>query len=179
MPVYDIWSFLQSSGSTEEWLCHCIQWCRPSFGYRGMNVLVHHFLSFQWQRATNDLIWFQIYAARETNVWNVSGKDLATSIIGPPSEYIPSLVHPNSVFEFLEIDWYLKMLTLICMRNPWNVCLGNSWSVKILSIWKTKTEYNVWINVGYMMLEHKLGSNNKTSVVFDFLENGEKKRKTN
>ena len=29
------------------------------------------------------------------------------------------------------------------------------------------------------MLEHKLGSNNKTSVVFDFLENGEKKRKTN
>ncbi|WKA07292.1 hypothetical protein VitviT2T_025137 [Vitis vinifera] len=33
----------------------------------------------------------EIYAARETNVWNVSGKDLATSIIGPPSEYIPSL----------------------------------------------------------------------------------------
>lgn len=27
------------------------------------------------------------------------------------------------------------------------------------------------------MLEHKLGSNNKTSVVFDFLENGEKKGK--
>ncbi|KAM7272636.1 hypothetical protein ACFE04_027299 [Oxalis oulophora] len=33
----------------------------------------------------------EVYAARETNYKNVSGKDLASSIIGPPSEYIPSL----------------------------------------------------------------------------------------
>uniref|UniRef100_A0A2N9G5R3 Mur ligase C-terminal domain-containing protein n=1 Tax=Fagus sylvatica TaxID=28930 RepID=A0A2N9G5R3_FAGSY len=32
-----------------------------------------------------------VYAAREIDVWNVSGSDLAASIIGPPSEYIPSL----------------------------------------------------------------------------------------
>lgn len=32
-----------------------------------------------------------VYAARETNDWNISGKDLAASIIGPPSEYIPCL----------------------------------------------------------------------------------------
>ncbi|XP_021912044.1 uncharacterized protein LOC110825837 isoform X2 [Carica papaya] len=34
----------------------------------------------------------KVYAARETDKWGVSGMDLATSIIGPPSEYIPSLV---------------------------------------------------------------------------------------
>lgn len=34
----------------------------------------------------------QVYAARETNDWNINGKDLAASIIGPPSEYIPCLV---------------------------------------------------------------------------------------
>uniref|UniRef100_A0A2N9EEY2 Mur ligase C-terminal domain-containing protein n=1 Tax=Fagus sylvatica TaxID=28930 RepID=A0A2N9EEY2_FAGSY len=33
-----------------------------------------------------------VYAAREIDVWNVSGSDLAASIIGPPSEYISSLV---------------------------------------------------------------------------------------
>ncbi|XP_062149718.1 uncharacterized protein LOC133858295 [Alnus glutinosa] len=32
-----------------------------------------------------------VYPARETNVWNVSGRDFAASIIGPPSEYISSL----------------------------------------------------------------------------------------
>ncbi|KAH9646848.1 UDP-N-acetylmuramate--L-alanine ligase [Citrus sinensis] len=32
-----------------------------------------------------------VYAARETNDWNINGKDLAASIIGPPSEYIPCL----------------------------------------------------------------------------------------
>ncbi|KAI8564872.1 hypothetical protein RHMOL_Rhmol03G0216500 [Rhododendron molle] len=34
----------------------------------------------------------EIYGARETNRWNISGRDLATAIIGPSSEYIPSLV---------------------------------------------------------------------------------------
>ncbi|XP_028065269.1 uncharacterized protein LOC114268315 isoform X2 [Camellia sinensis] len=33
----------------------------------------------------------EIYGARETNLWKISGRDLATSIIGPSSEYIPSL----------------------------------------------------------------------------------------
>ncbi|KAK2653977.1 hypothetical protein Ddye_013833 [Dipteronia dyeriana] len=33
----------------------------------------------------------KVYAARETNDWNISGRDLAESIIGTPSEYIPSL----------------------------------------------------------------------------------------
>ncbi|KAL5744690.1 hypothetical protein ACOSQ2_027806 [Xanthoceras sorbifolium] len=32
-----------------------------------------------------------VYAARETNYWNVSGRDLAASITRPSSEYIPSL----------------------------------------------------------------------------------------
>ncbi|XP_058205999.1 uncharacterized protein LOC131319651 isoform X2 [Rhododendron vialii] len=34
----------------------------------------------------------EIYGARETNRWNISGRDLATAIINPSSEYIPSLV---------------------------------------------------------------------------------------
>ncbi|XP_077248229.1 uncharacterized protein LOC143887877 isoform X2 [Tasmannia lanceolata] len=34
----------------------------------------------------------EVYAARETNSWNVNGGDLATSIVGPSSEYIPALV---------------------------------------------------------------------------------------
>ncbi|PSS04389.1 UDP-N-acetylmuramate--L-alanine ligase [Actinidia chinensis var. chinensis] len=33
----------------------------------------------------------EIYGSRETNLWNISGWHLATSITGPPSEYIPSL----------------------------------------------------------------------------------------
>ncbi|KAI9161859.1 hypothetical protein LWI28_021384 [Acer negundo] len=33
----------------------------------------------------------KVYAARETNDWSISGRDLAASIIGMPSEYIPSL----------------------------------------------------------------------------------------
>ncbi|KAI8029778.1 UDP-N-acetylmuramate--L-alanine ligase [Camellia lanceoleosa] len=33
----------------------------------------------------------EIYGARETNLWKISGRDLATSIMGPSSEYIPSL----------------------------------------------------------------------------------------
>ncbi|KAM6555777.1 hypothetical protein CsatB_002796 [Cannabis sativa] len=33
----------------------------------------------------------KVYAARETQNWNVNGKDLSALIIGPPSEYIPSL----------------------------------------------------------------------------------------
>lgn len=37
-------------------------------------------------------MYYQVYAARETNDWNISGRDLAASITGPPSEYIPSLV---------------------------------------------------------------------------------------
>ncbi|EOY23304.1 hypothetical protein QUC31_008199 [Theobroma cacao] len=32
-----------------------------------------------------------VYSVRESGAWNVSGKDLAASIIGPPSEYIPAL----------------------------------------------------------------------------------------
>ncbi|KAF7148621.1 hypothetical protein RHSIM_Rhsim03G0190800 [Rhododendron simsii] len=34
----------------------------------------------------------EIYGAREMNRWNISGRDLANSIIDPSSEYIPSLV---------------------------------------------------------------------------------------
>ncbi|KAL5727256.1 hypothetical protein ACHQM5_000472 [Ranunculus cassubicifolius] len=34
----------------------------------------------------------KVYASRERNTWDVSGKDLSMSIIGPPSEYIPSLI---------------------------------------------------------------------------------------
>ncbi|PON58196.1 UDP-N-acetylmuramate--L-alanine ligase [Parasponia andersonii] len=33
----------------------------------------------------------EVYAARETDHWNVSGRDLSASIFGPTSEYIPSL----------------------------------------------------------------------------------------
>ncbi|KAK0597590.1 hypothetical protein LWI29_026760 [Acer saccharum] len=33
----------------------------------------------------------KVHAARETNDWSISGRDLAASIIGTPSEYIPSL----------------------------------------------------------------------------------------
>ncbi|XP_021289691.1 uncharacterized protein LOC110420546 isoform X2 [Herrania umbratica] len=32
-----------------------------------------------------------VYSVRESGAWNVSGKDLAASIIGPPTEYIPAL----------------------------------------------------------------------------------------
>ncbi|OMP03966.1 hypothetical protein COLO4_10058 [Corchorus olitorius] len=32
-----------------------------------------------------------VYSVREVGNWNVSGKDLTDSIIGPPSEYIPAL----------------------------------------------------------------------------------------
>ena len=34
----------------------------------------------------------QIFAARETNIWNVDGKELADTIIGPSTEYLGSLV---------------------------------------------------------------------------------------
>ncbi|KAH9308271.1 hypothetical protein KI387_036182, partial [Taxus chinensis] len=33
----------------------------------------------------------KVYAAREKNIWNISGKDLVSSIIGPSTEYIPEL----------------------------------------------------------------------------------------
>lgn len=33
----------------------------------------------------------EIYEGRETNLWKISGRDLAVSIVGPPSEFIPSL----------------------------------------------------------------------------------------
>jgi hypothetical protein len=49
-------------------------------------------------RATNILIYGQVYPARETNVLNVRGRDFAASIIGPPSEYISSLLIPISYF---------------------------------------------------------------------------------
>ncbi|XVF09935.1 hypothetical protein REPUB_Repub07fG0140100 [Reevesia pubescens] len=32
-----------------------------------------------------------VYSVRELGAWNVCGKDLAASIVGPPSEYIPAL----------------------------------------------------------------------------------------
>ncbi|XP_075108056.1 uncharacterized protein LOC107826838 [Nicotiana tabacum] len=34
----------------------------------------------------------EIYAARERNLWKISGSDLAMSVVGPPSEFIPSLI---------------------------------------------------------------------------------------
>ncbi|KAL3524315.1 hypothetical protein ACH5RR_017149 [Cinchona calisaya] len=39
----------------------------------------------------DEVIITEIYAARETNLWNVSGRDLALSIVGPSAEFIPSL----------------------------------------------------------------------------------------
>eukprot|EP00249_Psilotum_nudum_P017213 c26214_g1_i1 orf=11-1696(+) len=41
--------------------------------------------------AANYVIVTEIYAAREENVWNISGSDLACSIIGPSALYIPKL----------------------------------------------------------------------------------------
>ncbi|KAG5617084.1 hypothetical protein H5410_016908 [Solanum commersonii] len=34
----------------------------------------------------------EIYEARETNLWKINGRDLAISIVDPPSEFIPSLI---------------------------------------------------------------------------------------
>ncbi|CAI9771934.1 unnamed protein product [Fraxinus pennsylvanica] len=39
----------------------------------------------------NQVFITEIYAARETNFCNISGRDLAMSIIGPPCEFIPCL----------------------------------------------------------------------------------------
>ncbi|XP_043719748.1 UDP-N-acetylmuramate--L-alanine ligase-like isoform X3 [Telopea speciosissima] len=47
----------------------------------------------------------QIYAARETNTWNVTGRDLASSIIKPSAEYIPSL---EDVVEKLALEIFIN-----------------------------------------------------------------------
>ncbi|KAK9103707.1 hypothetical protein Sjap_020961 [Stephania japonica] len=44
-------------------------------------------------RDANRVIITEVYAAREANAWNISGRDLAISIIGPSSDYIPNLEH--------------------------------------------------------------------------------------
>ncbi|RWR86560.1 UDP-N-acetylmuramate--L-alanine ligase-like protein isoform X1 [Cinnamomum micranthum f. kanehirae] len=57
----------------------------------------------------------EIYAARETNVWNIDGRDLSTSISGPSSEYIPKLddVIDKLIHEILrERDQELVIITL-------------------------------------------------------------------
>ncbi|XP_058105680.1 uncharacterized protein LOC131249127 [Magnolia sinica] len=57
----------------------------------------------------------EIYAARETNVWNVNGRDLATCISGLSSEYIPRLgdVVDKLVLEISkESDREMLVLTL-------------------------------------------------------------------
>ncbi|XP_055826164.1 uncharacterized protein LOC129894478 isoform X2 [Solanum dulcamara] len=43
----------------------------------------------------------EIYEARETNLWKISGRDLAIPIVGPPSEFIPSLIQ---VLEMLVVQ---------------------------------------------------------------------------
>ncbi|XP_019053135.1 PREDICTED: uncharacterized protein LOC104595977 isoform X2 [Nelumbo nucifera] len=45
----------------------------------------------------------EVYASREVNIWNISGKDLATSVVGPRSEYIPSLV--SFLFPLLKLKF--------------------------------------------------------------------------
>ncbi|KAK9914315.1 hypothetical protein M0R45_038101 [Rubus argutus] len=42
-------------------------------------------------RGADQVVVTEVYAAREIDVGNVGGRELAASIIGPPSEYIPSL----------------------------------------------------------------------------------------
>ncbi|OVA13961.1 Mur ligase [Macleaya cordata] len=47
----------------------------------------------------------EVCAAREMNIWNVCGRDLATSVIGPPSEYIPLLEDVvNKFFQEISTD---------------------------------------------------------------------------
>ncbi|KAF5175766.1 Udp-n-acetylmuramate--l-alanine ligase [Thalictrum thalictroides] len=43
-------------------------------------------------RDADRVIITEVYSAREENIWNISGTDLASSIIGPPSEFIPFVV---------------------------------------------------------------------------------------
>ncbi|OIS95694.1 PREDICTED: uncharacterized protein LOC109235188 [Nicotiana attenuata] len=40
----------------------------------------------------NRVVITEIYAARERNLWKINGRDLAMSIVGPPSEFIPTLI---------------------------------------------------------------------------------------
>ncbi|KAJ4954197.1 hypothetical protein NE237_031029 [Protea cynaroides] len=47
----------------------------------------------------------EIYAARETNTWNVTGRDLASSIIRPSAKYIPSL---EDVVEKLILEIFIN-----------------------------------------------------------------------
>ncbi|XP_057842313.2 uncharacterized protein LOC131051716 isoform X2 [Cryptomeria japonica] len=56
----------------------------------------------------------KVYAAREKNIWNISGKDLASSIIGPSTEYIPEL---EGVLERLvcEIPSYLGEIVIFTL----------------------------------------------------------------
>ncbi|KAF4400265.1 hypothetical protein G4B88_019474 [Cannabis sativa] len=60
----------------------------------------------------------KVYAARETQNWNVNGKDLSALIIGPPSEYIPSLVITiNSVICY----WAFPLILRILRREKINL----------------------------------------------------------
>ncbi|XP_009377604.2 UDP-N-acetylmuramate--L-alanine ligase-like [Pyrus x bretschneideri] len=57
-------------------------------------------------RDADQVVVTEVYAAREKDVENVGGRELAATIIGPPSEYIPSL---DDVVE--------KLASQIC-KNP-------------------------------------------------------------
>ncbi|PIA49238.1 hypothetical protein AQUCO_01300229v1 [Aquilegia coerulea] len=66
-------------------------------------------------RDADRVIVTEVYSAREKNIWNISGRDLASSIIFPPSEFIPFVVNVVDKLAF-EIssspDQELLVLTL-------------------------------------------------------------------
>ncbi|KAG9455279.1 hypothetical protein H6P81_008183 [Aristolochia fimbriata] len=55
----------------------------------------------------------EIYAARERNMWNVSGRDLATSITSTPSEYISSMEDVLTTLELAISSTAEEMVLLI------------------------------------------------------------------
>ncbi|KAA8539956.1 hypothetical protein F0562_026648 [Nyssa sinensis] len=82
-------------------VCAVLQAARQRFPYKDLLVVFQPHTYSRLEALKNEfatalsgadqVVVTKIFAARETNVWNVSGKHLATSIIGPPAEYIPSL----------------------------------------------------------------------------------------
>ncbi|XVF50873.1 hypothetical protein PTKIN_Ptkin04bG0138600 [Pterospermum kingtungense] len=102
--------------STNEWHASSI---RPNSQGGSDYVLCHRGqplaeISLQIPGVHNVLNSIAVYSVREEGSWNVCGKDLATSIIGPPSEYIPSLVVPK-LYPFI----YPRILSIIYTRMMW------------------------------------------------------------
>jgi hypothetical protein len=64
--------------------------------------------------AANRVIVTEVYTARNSIFdWNVSGKDLASAIVGPPAMFIPTLVLLLLLVAFLEVSqqsWNLRPL---------------------------------------------------------------------